>query len=375
MIDHGTITGSHICMKRILFLTQGDTHTPSSRYRVYQYIPALEKAGYEAVVHPAVTTEEFHEAFIARSYAGNFRRLFRTFTRRVRDLHQLRDFDYIFVQKPILPAPLFNMELRITRESPKTIFDFDDAIFVKKTGGAFLANLWPQARRIAGICRRSHRVVTGNEYLAEFVRKLGVQPTVIPTAIDTDAFTVQSKLTRHAQKIPVVGWVGSTTTQLDLDVLIPSLIDLHSKTPFVFRIIGGIHASIPARFPIEWKDWSLETEVKDVSYLDCGVAPMRDTSWNRGKCGLKVLQYWAAGVPVVASPVGIYQEMIQDGENGLLASNRNEWTEKILDLIKKPNLRQKIVAGGKKTVQEKYSLQTLAPHFLSLFEENDSKTT
>lgn len=130
-------------MKHILFLTQGDIQTPSSRHRVLQYLPALKKSGYETLVHPAVTAEEYQQAFISRSHRGNLRRLFRTFTRRVRDLHRLREFDYVFVQKPILPAPFFNMELRIAREA-KMIFDFDDAIFLSKPGGAPLANLWPR---------------------------------------------------------------------------------------------------------------------------------------------------------------------------------------------------------------------------------------
>jgi glycosyltransferase involved in cell wall biosynthesis len=320
------------------------------------------------VVHPAVTGEEFQEAFVNRSWHGNVHRAFRTFARRVHDLHQLGDFDFIFVQKPILPAPLFNMELKISREA-KMIFDFDDAVFVKKQGGAFPANLWPQTNRIAATCRRAHRVVTGNEYLADFVRKQKVEPVVIPTAVDVESFASGARVTKHAHKIPVIGWAGSATTQFDLSLAIPGLIDLHSKTPFVFRIIGGVASAMPVRFPIEWKNWNLKTEISDIAHLDYGLAPMSDTVWNRGKCGLKVLQYWAAGVPTVASPVGIYKEMIQDGVNGLLASSRAEWTEKILTLIKNPDLRHRVIAGGKKTVQEKYNMHLLTPKFLSLFED------
>ncbi|MBI4026155.1 MAG: glycosyltransferase family 4 protein [Verrucomicrobia bacterium] len=355
-------------MKRILFLTQGDIEIASSRHRVFQYLPVLEKSGIEAVVHPAVTTEESREAFAARSWQTGVRRLFRTFTRRVRDLHQLRDFDYIFVQKPILPGPFFNMELRISREA-KMIFDFDDAIFMKKRGGMPIANIWPQSGRVAGICRRAHRVVVGNEFLAKFVRKAKAAPVVLPTAVDTEAFAAGSNFEKRAQKIPVLGWVGSRSTQSDLKLLFPPLIQLHSRTPFVVRIIGGSQEPVPLRFPIEWKPWSLQTEINDIAHLDYGLAPMEDNAWNRGKCGLKILQYWAAGVPVIASSMGIYKEIIRDGENGMLAATETEWTEKLLALIKNRDLRQKIIDGGHKTVEEKFSLRALTPHFLSLFEE------
>ena len=354
-------------MKRILFLTQGDAQVSSSRHRVYQYLPVLKKAGYETVVHPAVRQEEFQEAFMTRSWWGNFRRAFYTLSRRMSDLHQLRDFDYVFVQKPILPPPLFNMELRIARET-RMIFDFDDAIFLKKPGGAFLTNLWAPSQRIALICQSAHKVIVGNHYLADFVRKTKVEPIVLPMAIDTEAFAASSKVVKHTKKIPLIGWVGSPSTQSDLKHVIPSLIDLHSKTPFVVRAIGATPFSIPVRFPIEWKSWSLKTEIQDIAQLDYGLAPLEDTPRNRGKCGLKILQYWAAGIPVIASPVGVYKEMIHDWENGMLASTAAEWTEKLLAMIKNPNLRHKIIEGGRKTVCETYSLKALTPQFLSLFE-------
>lgn len=355
-------------MKRILFLTQGDIQTPSSRHRVLQYLPSLKKAGYEAHLHPAVTAEEYQQAYISRSHQGNLRRLFRTFTRRVKDLHRLREFDYVFVQKPILPAPLFNMELRIAREV-KMIFDFDDAIFLPKLGGAPLANLWPQGRRIASICRKAHQVVVGNHHLADFALKCRATPVVIPTVVDTDAFAQASNFTKRRQKIPVIGWVGSPSTQADLDLVVGALIDLHSRVPFVVRLVGGVASTMPVRFPIEWKTWQLEHEASVIAHLDYGIAPMKDTPWARGKCGLKILQYWAAGVPVVASPVGVYKEMIQNGENGLLASTPAEWADHLLSLMKNPELRQKIIANGRKTVLEKFSLRAMTPKFLALFED------
>jgi glycosyltransferase involved in cell wall biosynthesis len=359
-------------MKRILFLTQGDEHVASSRHRVYQYLPMLKNAGFETIVHPAVTAEEFQQIFINRSLTANIHRLSKTFVRRVRDLHEIRDYDFVYIQKPILPAPFFNIESKISREA-KMIFDFDDAIFLKKAGGTVLPNIWSQTNRVASICRVSRRVVVGNSYLGDFVKRSGVEPIVIPTAIDLNEYPDSLKSSKRAHKIPVIGWIGSPSTQSDLKLVVEGLVKLHSKAPFVVKIIGGNPESIPVRFPVEWKPWKLITAVPDVMNLDYGLAPLHDTDWNRGKCGLKVLQYWAAGVPVIASPVGVYKEMIQDRQNGLLASNPAEWTANILELMTNPNLYQKIVSEGRRTVLEKYSIQALSSRFLDLFRSDGSE--
>jgi len=355
-------------MKRILFLTQGDRQAPSSRYRVYQYLPMLEKAGLEAVVHPGLTFAEFHDTLTVEHWREGLQRIFRTFTRRVRDLHQLRDFDYVYVQRPILPAPFFNMELRIARES-RLIFDLDEAIFVKRSGGMFPLNLWPQAKRVSTICRRSHRVVVASEALAQFVRRAGIEAVVLPSVVDTAAFAEGSQVSKHAHKIPVLGWVGTAVVQSDLKLVVPSLIDLHSKAPFVVRVLGGAAYSLPVRFPIEWKAWDAETEISEIAHLDIGLAPLEESEWNRYESGLRILQYWAAGVPVVASPVGIQSHLIRDGENGLFATNRRQWTENLLLLMKDLNLTRRLIAAGRKMVQEKYSLEAVGPRFLSIFQE------
>ena len=355
-------------MKRILFLTQSGPQKAASRHRVEQYLPWLEKAGFEAVVRPAILTEEFFVGGGKRSRRRRLRDLFQTFTRRVHDLHQIGDFDMVFVQGPILPSPLFNLESRFAREAPM-IFDLDEASYLRRPAGVHPAPLWPQARRVAAICRRARRVVVDNETLAGFVRTQGVEPVVLPTPVDTDAYAPARQMARRAHKIPVLGWIGSPSTQSELQTVVPPLIALHSRAPFVVRLIGARHAALPARFPIEWKEWNLKTEVEDLGHLDCGLAPLQDTPWNRGKCALKVLQYWAAGVPVVASPVGVYREILRDGENGLLAATPAEWTEKVLALIKNPALRQRVIAGGLASVEEKFSLRATAPQFIRLFEE------
>jgi glycosyltransferase involved in cell wall biosynthesis len=356
-------------MKRILFLTQGETEVASSRHRVFQFLPKLREAGFDTVVHPAVTRQETEKVFFGRTFGTQVQRVFRTFTRRVRDLHELGDYDYVFVQKPILPAPFFNIEQKIARQS-KMIFDMDDAVYLKRPGGSVFTGLLSQSERIKAICKKSYKVVVANEHLAEFVRKSGADPVVIPTVVDVDSYRERSRVTKRDHKIPVIGWVGSPSTQHDLSLVMPALMDLHPKAPFVVRAIGGIPLSMPVRFPIEWKPWRLDHEVEDIAHLEIALAPLSNNPWNRGKSGLKIIQYWASGVPVIASPVGTYKDMIVDGENGLFASNTPEWVQAMLRVMKDPELCQKLIRNGLKTAEERYSLKSAFPKFLQLFQDS-----
>lgn len=353
---------------RILFLTQGDRAVLSSRYRALQYVPSLEAAGHECTVRPAIRSGETAAGGEADGLASVGHRTLRTFTRRVQDLHQIRDFDWVYVQRPILPAPLFDLESLIAREA-KMVFDLDAPLYLGRGRGDFPSFAWLRARRLAGICRRSRRVAVENEEIGAFVRKQGVEPVLLPSAVETEAYAAETGPEKRMLKIPVLGWIAAGAADADLREALPSLFDLHSRAPFVFRIIGGVPHAIPVRCPIEWKARSAAGEAVDFAGLDIGLLPLQDTPWNRAQAALRLVQFWAAGVPVVASPVGAAARLIRDGENGLLASGRGEWSARILQLMRDRDLRRRLVAGGRRDALENHSVKALAPRFLGLFAE------
>ena len=91
--------------------------------------------------------------------------------------------------------------------------------------------------------------------------------------------------------------------------------------------------------------------------------PLEANEWTRYKCGLKVLQSMAIGIPAVASPVGVNREIVQHGENGFLASSEAEWTAHLARLLDDPSLRIRMGAAGRATVERKYSLAANLPTF------------
>jgi glycosyltransferase involved in cell wall biosynthesis len=97
--------------------------------------------------------------------------------------------------------------------------------------------------------------------------------------------------------------------------------------------------------------------------------PLPDDAWARGKCGLKLLQFMAAGRPVVASPVGVNARIVRQGENGLLAADEAGWEACLLALARDPALRARLGAAGRDTVEREYSLSGWASRLAETYRQ------
>jgi len=115
---------------------------------------------------------------------------------------------------------------------------------------------------------------------------------------------------------------------------------------------------------IEAVPWTLAGEVDALSRIDIGLAPLPDSDWSRGKCGLKLLQYLALGKPVVASPVGVHPEMIEPGVHGLLADGEDAWFDALDRLIGDAALCTTMGQHGRARVEERYSVRAVAPRLI-----------
>lgn len=330
---------------RVLFLTQGPPAAPSSRYRVYQLVPHLERLGIDCRISPALDDAQYQ-----RIYRDGGSRLgaFATIRRqRQLDLRRLDDYDVVFVQKGVFPGLTAGIEQKIAARKP-LVYDFDDAIWLPRQGGNPVLRFLHRERAVQDILRRSTAVITGNEFLADYARHFCRAVTVVPSAVDTARY-------RPSTGTDTVGWIGSRTTMPYLKPLAP-----------VFRELGisprVIAAGDPTGlgFPVTFRQWQAETEVAELTQLGIGLAPLPDTAWERGKCGVKILQYMAAGLPVIAAPVGVQTELVRDGVTGFIAGTLDQWRDRLQQLRTDAGLRQRLGNDGRAAVVAKYDVTVAA---------------
>jgi len=273
----------------------------------------------------------------------------------------------VFVQRECFMIGTSLFERLFTLRS-KLIFDFDDSIWLPTISkGNQRLKFLKNPDKIKKIISFSSQVVCGNQYLATYASKYNSNVIIIPSTIDTDRYYTRKKAT---PKAITIGWSGSFTTVPHFEYLIPALIKIQFKYgDWVNFLLIGVAGYNCKGLNIRSMPWNAKSEVEDLHFFDIGIMPLPDDEWTRGKCGMKGLQYMAAGIPTIMSPVGVNKEIIQDGENGFLASTEAEWIDKLTSLIESADLRERIGLNGRKTIEEKYSVKAVAPRYLELFKQ------
>ncbi len=349
---------------RLLMLPRYDAMGASSRLRMLQYVPALQAQGFEVEVAPLLA-----DGYVSNLYAGrvSVAKVARAYFRRLRQMLSARSYDVIWVEKelwPWLPAPL---ELMWLPAATAVVADYDDAVFHRydQHYSAVVRRLL--GKKIDAVMRRADRVTAGNEYLAAHARAAGARAVEwLPTVVDLERYPARKP--RDAAQEVVIGWIGSPATAEYLNQLTPALEVLATQHRIRCVAIGARPDQLGAT-PFEAWEWSEDSEVALLNKLDIGVMPLPDAPWERGKCGYKLIQYMACGLPVVASPVGVNNVIVVAGENGYLASTTEQWTHRLQPLIVDSGLRSLMGGAGRRKVEEVYSLQAQAPRLAKMLRE------
>ena len=357
---------------RVLALSPIPEEGAGCRFRIAQFVPYLRSVGIDVTLRSLFTADFFNLVYRRGQYARKASGFARLAMKHLASLRDLSRFDVVLLYREMLPiGPAIVERLLAMRGRPPIVFDFDDAIFLPSVSEANrpIAAL-KQPGKVATIIRYSDRVIAGNEYLATYARRFSDAVTVIPTVVDTSKFVPRALSNNGAGRSePVVGWIGSPTTASYLRALTPVLVRVRQSHPFVLRVSGAGDPIDAPGLTIEQPAWSLQREVELFNTCDIGVYPLADDDWARGKCGFKAIQFMACGVPVVAAAVGVNREIIEDGVNGFLASSEAEWIEKVGAVIADPELRRRIGTAGRRTIQDRYSLQVYAPTLASTLRE------
>jgi glycosyltransferase involved in cell wall biosynthesis len=343
---------------KIAVLTKYGELAASTRQRFLQYRPFLSETGFEMLHRPLLD-----DAYLQRLYVGHSRQgrhVAACYIDRLRWLLSSPDVDILWLHCELFPYLPGLLERLSGWPGKPVVFDFDDAIFHN-----YDHHLKRQIRRFLG--RKLHSTIgaaemafCGNNYLAEYARPLCSQIEIVPTILDTEIFR-PSPGKRLVDLSKRIGWIGTPSTwNKYLLGMLPMLNQIVALNGGQIAVMGADRKAEPHTH-LDLVEWSEEGEVPFLQTLDVGIMPLSDTPWARGKCGYKLIQYMACGLPVVASPVGVNCEIVEHGVNGFLAETDGEWRSAIKTLLSDANLRRRMGAAGRKKVEDSYSLQVWGP--------------
>ena len=338
---------------------------PSQRFRFEQYLNLLEKDGFEIEYHSFLNDKTWKTLYKEGSFIAKAFGIISSFWRRFILLFSIRKFDHIFIHREasIIGPPIFEWIIaKVLRR--KYIYDFDDAIWLPNysdSNAKFhrLKAYW----KVKKIMKWAGEISAGNAYLQEHALQYNSNVRILPTTIDLE--NVHNVISHQSDAINI-GWTGTHTTMVYLDRLIPILKRLEDKYSFTFTIISNQKPNYDLD-SLRFIKWSKESEIEDLSAINIGVMPLENDVWAKGKCGFKALQYMALQIPSVVSPIGVNEEIIQNGENGYLCTSDEEWENVLSSLIEDKEQRIKIGQNGQKTIENHFSVKSQSDNFLNLF--------
>jgi glycosyltransferase involved in cell wall biosynthesis len=320
---------------RLTALVDGPGHV-CCRYRIAAFRPWLEGAG----------------------HALDVLTLPRRAWSRARLFWRLRGASVV-VQRTLLPR----WQLALLRRSVKhLLFDFDDAVFLRDSYSPKGLHSAGRLRHFAALVRACDAVVAGNAFLADEAARFAPRGRVhvIPTCVDPARYPLGGG---DGTKLV---WVGSSSTLQGLRTAAPLLEEVGRRVPGLrLKVVCNSFPQL-RHLPVLPCPWSAAREAVDIALADVGISWLPDDLWSRGKCGLKVLQYMAAGLPVVANPVGANREMVRPGVNGFLAEGPEQWVSAVARLAGDAELRRSMGRAGRGILEAEYSVAVGARRWLEL---------
>ncbi len=259
----------------------------------------------------------------------------------------------VLLSRGASPFSRGDLEERLLRRASRGVYDFDDALYADPSRLKRSAHLLDACERAV---RAADVVIAGNEVLAGWAEQHARDVRIIPSCVEPDDYVVTP--TWDIGSVPRLVWLGSASTEAYVAGIAGELLDLHRRTGARLRVISGPDDN-PALAPLapmlDRVPWTATGYAAALADADIAIAPLDDTDWSRGKCAYKLLQYAAAGLPMVASPVGANQVALQRF-SGIAAEHRGDWVDAVTLLLgESASQRERRARQGLAAVREHYS--------------------
>jgi glycosyltransferase involved in cell wall biosynthesis len=254
------------------------------------------------------------------------------------------------------------------KNNKKIIFDIDDAIHLT----------FPILTEM--ISKLSDIVIVGSHYLYEYYKKYNNNVILVPSSVDIN---VIKPINSNKNKEFVIGWHGSAITHINnIKLLKPIIMKLNKRYDFTLSIIGttsdlrlqkrisNFFPSIKINFgPTYWVPYDEIPYI--LSTFDVGVYPLKPTIWNMAKCSMKLLEYMAMELPTCSSKIGENIHILQNGIDGFLCGNEDEWINFLSLLIENEKIRNEIGLMARKKIMNKYDISKNASLLLKILGNNN----
>jgi glycosyltransferase involved in cell wall biosynthesis len=317
----------------------------------------LRAAGVQLALRPF-----FSKNYLERLYAGRstFGPSLIAYVRRVVHLMFARKSVLIWLEKEALPWMPWSIERVFLPWRLPLVVDYDDAVFHRYDlhRSAIVRRLL--GKKLDKLMASAVLVTAGNRYLADRAIAAGAcRVEIVPTVVDLNAYV--QRLMPTAAEALTIGWIGTPSTWNEyMKPMMPILTKEAAATGTRIVAVGAGRAA-EAHPLLDSLQWTEDSEVSTIQTMSVGIMPLIDTPWARGKCGYKLIQYMACGIPVIASPVGVNSTIIEHGVNGFLATTEAEWVVALRTLLRDHDLRARMGREGRLKVERDYSLQVWGP--------------
>lgn len=341
----------------------GGRDKPSSRYRVRQHIEPLAARGVD--VHEMMPVLDKHWDLMPVDWQQRspvLRKPVKAAQHVVKAAIRFPGFveswrsDITWLQRELLPGiPSWERILR-----PPLVFDVDDAIWHAPPAGVLTCRL---------VAKWSAAVIVGNEFLAEWFDSIAERIAIIPTAVDTDKWRPDP--TQRTERF-TLGWIGTRPSLryvADIEPALREVMARHGDIDLV--VVCDRPPELPSLPPerVRFVPWSRESELVSVQAMDVGIMPLIDEPWVYGKCSFKMLQYMSCGLPVVVTPLGMNDTVLQHADVGYGPRTHDEWVDALLALHADRRAADEMGARGRAVVEDRYSREVVADQIATLFRE------
>jgi L-malate glycosyltransferase len=355
--------------KKVLILCPSPKGTaPTQRMKYEQYLDGLTKAGYDFTIS-SFQTQRFWKIIYKPGRVPE--KIFWTlvgYMRRTWDLLRAPFYDGVFVNLWVTPLGLPFYEHLLFVFNKRVIYDIDDLIFTMNYDHIKISffQRMKGVKKPVVLMRKARYVIACTPKLEEIGKEKNKYGNAIDisSTFNTDRFVPVTSYSR--KETTVIGWTGTHSTLPYLELLQPVLARVAKLRKIKLIVIANKEHAMKD-VPTEFVPWNSETEVADLHRFDIGVYPIPANEWSLGKSSLKALTYMAIAIPVVATAYGTNFRIMQDGVQGFLAKDEDEWVERLVQLVDDVELRRKLGLAGRKTVEDLFSVKANLPKYLQVF--------